>query len=77
VSQSRGSVQNLRAHQAVVDIAQDTKSHNTRYKSRKGLLYGEVDQTSGQETRETHKNYNGWIENLDNAIRTQFIAAGP
>jgi hypothetical protein len=68
---------NLRAHQAVVDIAYDTKSYNIRYKSSKGLLYGEADHTSGQETREVHKNYNGWIENLDNAIRTQFIAAGP
>ena len=38
---------------------------------------GESDQTSGQETREIHRNYYGWIENLDNAIRTQFIAAGP
>jgi hypothetical protein len=68
---------NLRAHQAVVDIAYDTKSYNIRYKSSMGLPYGEADQTSGQETREIHKNYNGWIENLDNAIRTQFIAAGP
>ena len=52
-------------------------SYNIRYKSSTGLLYGEADQTSGQEIREIHKNYNGWIENLDNAIRTQFIAAGP
>jgi hypothetical protein len=42
---------NLRAHQTVVDIAYDTKSYNIRYKSSMGLLYGEVDQTSGQETR--------------------------
>ena len=42
---------NLRDHQAVVDIAYDTKSYNIRYKSGTGLLYGEVDQTSGQETR--------------------------
>ena len=68
---------NLRAHQAVVDNAYNAKSYNIRCKSSKGLLYGEADQTSGQETREIHKNYNGWIENLDNAIRTQFIAAGP
>jgi hypothetical protein len=65
---------NLRAHQAVVDIAQDTKSHNTRYKSRKGLLCGEADQASRQETREIHKNYNDLIENLNNAIRTQIVA---
>lgn len=68
---------NLRAHQTVVDIAYDATSSYIRYKSSKGLLYGEADHTSGQETREIHKNYNGWIENLDNAIRTQFIAAGP
>jgi hypothetical protein len=65
---------NLRAHQAVVDIAYDTKSYTIRYKSSKGLLYGEADHTSGQETREVHKNYNGWIENLHNTIRTQIVA---
>ena len=65
---------NLRAHQAVVDIAYDTKSYNIRYKSSKGILYSEADQTSGQETRETHKNYNGWIENLNNTIRAQIVA---
>ena len=53
---------NLRARQTVVDIAYDTK----------GLLHGETDHTSGQA-----QNYNGWIENLDNAIRTQFIAVNP
>lgn len=68
---------NLRAHQADVDIAYNTRAYNIFYKSSKGLLCGEADQASGQETREIHKNYNGWIENLDNAIRTQFIAAGP
>ena len=68
---------NLRAHQAVVDIAYDAKSYNIRYKSSKGLLYGEADHTSGRETREIHRSYNDWIKNRDNAIRTQFIAAGP
>jgi hypothetical protein len=65
---------NLRAHQAVADIAYDTKSYNIRYKSSKGLLYGEADQTSGQDTRDIYKNYNGLIENLNNAIRTQIVA---
>jgi hypothetical protein len=65
---------NLRAHQAVVDIAYDTKSYNIRYKSRTGLPYGEADQTSGQDTRDIYKNYNGLIENLNNAIRTQIVA---
>jgi len=34
---------NLRSHQVVVDIAYDAKSYNIRYKSSKGLLYGEAD----------------------------------
>ena len=67
---------NLRSHQAVVDITYDPKTYNISYKSSKGLLYGEPEQTSGAETREIHKNYNGWIQNLDNAIRTQLIAVG-
>jgi len=68
---------NLRSHQAVVDVIYDPKAYSIHYKSSKGLLYGEPSEVNGPETREIHRNYNGWIENLDNAIRTQFIAAGP
>jgi hypothetical protein len=63
----------LRTHQAGADIACDTKSYSIRYKSGKGMLYGEVDQTSGQEIREIHKHHNGWIGNLNHANRTQII----
>jgi len=66
----------LRSHSAVVDITYDPKAYSIQYKSSTGLLYGEPNQVNGPETREIHKNYNGWIENLDNAIRTQLIAVG-
>lgn len=61
---------NLRNHQAVVDIPYDTKTYNIVYKSSKNLLL--VD--GNGRTMGIHPNYNGWIENLDNAIRTQVIA---
>lgn len=68
---------NLRSHQAVVDIPYNTRVYSILYKSSKNLLrdypvrsrLDVVDVAEG-----IHPNYNGWIENLDNAIRTQFIA---
>lgn len=63
---------NLRSHQAVVDITYNTQVYNITYKSSKNLLT--VDDTG--KPVGIHPNYNGWIENLDNAIRTQFIAIG-
>ncbi|MDP1947883.1 MAG: hypothetical protein Q8L77_10330 [Nitrospirota bacterium] len=65
---------NIRSHQAVVDVTYNPSAYSIQYKRSKGLLYGEPSQMDGPETREIHKNYNGWIENLDNAIRTQLIA---
>ena len=63
---------NLRSHQAVVDITYNTKLYSITFKDSKGLriLDGEGN------TVGIHPNYNGWIQNLDNAIRTQFIAIG-
>jgi len=61
---------NLRNHQAVVDITYDTKVYSIMYKSSKHLLI--VDENGNQAG--IHPNYNSWIENLDNAIQTQFIA---
>jgi hypothetical protein len=52
----------LRTHRAVVDIAYDTKSYSIKYKDSTNLEY---DGTN------IHSNYNGWIQNLDKAIRTQ------
>lgn len=62
---------NLRSHQAVVDITYDTKVYNITYKSSQNLLI-----TDGNGREGIHPNYNGWIQNLDNAIRTQVVAIG-
>ena len=64
---------NLRSHQAIVDITYNTKIYSIAYKKSRGLMQVNEDGTPVG----IHPNYNGWIENLDNAIRTQFIAAGP
>ena len=61
----------LRSHQAVVDITYDTKRYNITYKSSQNLLI-----TDGNGREGIHPNYNGWIQNLDNAIRTQVVAIG-
>jgi hypothetical protein len=63
-------------------IKQSLISHMTRrlmasnIRAARDSSYGEPSQVSGPETREIHKYYNGWIENLGNAIRTQLIAVG-
>jgi hypothetical protein len=52
----------LRDHRAVVEVTYDTKTYNIKYKDSSNLNY---DGTN------IHKNYNGWVENLDRAIRMQ------
>ena len=52
----------LRTHRAIVDITYDTKAYSIKYKDSTNLDY---DGTN------IHSNYNGWIQNLDKAIRTQ------
>ena len=64
---------NIRSHQAVVDITYNTQVYSITYKSSKNLLT--VDVNTGEPVG-IHPNYNGWIENLNNAIRTQVIAIG-
>lgn len=49
-----------RDHRAVVDIAYNAKSYSIRYKDSSNLHY---------DGKSIHSNYNGWIENLDRAIR--------
>ena len=53
---------NLRTHMAMVDIKYDTKTYSITYKDSSDLDY---------DGKSIHKNYNGWIQNLDNGIRTQ------
>jgi len=52
----------LRSHVAVVDIRYTTKNYSVTYKDSTNLNY---DGTN------IHNNYNGWISNLDRAIKTQ------
>lgn len=52
----------LRAHLAVIDIEHDTKSYSIKYRDSTNL-----DARDGM----IHKNYNGWIQNLDKSIRAQ------
>src|SRR5688500_11022875 len=52
----------LRTHLAVVDIEHDAKSYSIKYRDSTNL-----------EARDgmIHRNYNGWIQNLEKAIRVQ------
>jgi hypothetical protein len=52
----------LRTHLAVVDIEHDTKSYSIKYRDSTNL-----DARDGM----IHRNYNGWIQNLEKAIRVQ------
>lgn len=55
----------LRKHVAVVDIKYDNRTYSIKYKDSQNLNY---DGTS------IHQNYNGWVQNLDRAIRAQLTA---
>jgi hypothetical protein len=54
-------VLNLRTHVAVVDIPYSAKSYSILFKSGENLRA--ADGT-------IHKNYNGWVQNLDRGIRS-------
>lgn len=55
----------LRSHVAVVDITYSPKTYSIKYKDSTNLDY------TGNSI---HKNYNGWIENLENAIRRELAS---
>ena len=55
----------LRTHVAVVDIDYSQSAYNIRYKDSTNLDY------TGNSI---HRNYNGWVENLDKAIKAQLAA---
>jgi len=55
---------NLRSHMALVDIKYNQKEYSITYKNSIDLKY---DATKGT----IHSNYNGWIQNLNNAIQSQ------
>jgi hypothetical protein len=52
----------LRKHVAVVDVNYSVKSYSIKYKDSTELNYSDGN---------IHPNYNGWIQNLDKAIRAQ------
>ena len=53
---------NVRTHVAVVDIPYSATKNSILYKSSENL--SEADGS-------IHRNYNGWVENLDRTIRTE------
>lgn len=55
----------LRSHVAEVSIPYSTQEYSIRYKNSQNLNY-----QAGQ----IHKNYNSWVQNLDNAIRSELLA---
>jgi hypothetical protein len=57
----------LRTHMAVVDITYTLDDFSINYKDSNNLKYN-----AGNNT--IHKNYNGWIQNLNNAINAQLVA---
>ena len=68
VPQGPGQIEgvlSLRDHRAVVTVIYDTKSYSIKYKDSSNLKY---------DGKSIHKNYNGWVENLDKAIRSNLAA---
>ena len=55
----------LRSHVAVVDITYDTSEFSIHYKDSTNLNY---------DGTKIHSNYNGWIQNLQNAILAETSA---
>ncbi|WP_435103366.1 hypothetical protein [Arhodomonas sp. AD133] len=55
---------NIRSHMAQVDVNYDTTDYSIEYRDSRNLKY---------DGNEIHKNYNGWIQNLDNNIRQELL----
>ena len=58
---AQGTLQ-LREHMAVIEIPYSTTSYSIIYKSSANL---------GEKDGQIHKNYNSWVQNLDNGIKAQ------
>jgi flagellar capping protein FliD len=56
----------LRSHVAIVDITYTLDDFSINYKDSTNLNYDPAANT-------IHKNYNGWIQNLTNAINAQLV----
>ncbi|MFN3681180.1 MAG: hypothetical protein ACK4VP_03945 [Nitrospira sp.] len=59
----------IRSHTAIVEIPYTTKTYSILYKDSTNLKYDAQKQT-------IHKNYRGWIENLDKAIKSRLSGLG-
>ncbi len=57
----------LRKHMAKIDIPYSKDGYSLLYRDSNQLNYK-------PDTGEIHKNYNGWIQNLDRAIQSQLLA---
>ena len=57
----------VRSHTAVVDIAYSTTKYSITYNTSTNLKYDTEEKT-------IHSNYNGWIQNLDTAIKGKLSA---
>ncbi|MFA6698602.1 MAG: hypothetical protein WCS28_00410 [Thiomicrospira sp.] len=57
----------LRSHQAEISIPYTAKNYSIVYRSSSNLNYNEADNS-------IHKNYNGWVQNLDRSIKAQLAA---
>ena len=55
---------NLRRHTAIVDVTFDTRTYNITYKDSVELDY---------DGSNIHRNYNGWVQNLDKGIQAQLL----
>ena len=57
------------SHTAIVEIPYTTKTYSIIYKDSTNLKYDAEKQT-------IHENYRGWIQNLDNAIKSRLSGLG-
>jgi hypothetical protein len=63
----------LRSHMAKIEIKYDTSSYTINYLDSENLHYQDAE--SSEEGEATiHSNYNGWIQNLNNAIQAEAFA---
>ena len=56
---------NIRRHTAEVDIYYDAETYSISYRNSSNLDYDGAN---------IHSNYNGWVQNLDNAIKNQLLS---
>jgi hypothetical protein len=60
----------LRTHMAKIEIDYDTRNYTIKYLDSENLHYQDAESSEDGEAH-IHSNYNGWIQNLNNAIQAQ------